>query len=202
MQVDLEKLSGLADKTATSFGLQVLDVRLGQQGKRRSIEITIYRPGGRVSLSDCEQVSRALEEVIDQESQPLMDASFFLEVQSPGTDRKLSTDKEFAVFSGSRVEVKTKLKVDGLGSAFAGTLVGLENGRVLISQPSKLADSHESSHKRKAAKAAKPEESAFPESLEVEVSNLIHVRLIPEMPKDAGELPADNGDADSPSASV
>jgi ribosome maturation factor RimP len=195
LHLDLEKLTTIAESVASSFGLELLEVKAGQQGKRRTIEITIYRRAGRISLDDCEQVSRSLEEKLDQQSPPLMDSNFLLEVQSPGIDRKLSSEREFSIFSGQPVEVKTKEKVEGLGSDFTGKLVGLTNGRVLISQPQKVTDKQVS--RRKTAKAGTDQLiTGIPEPLEVEMSNVIQVRLHPEMSK-VGEGSPDSGMADS-----
>ncbi len=184
MQIDIDKLTSLADSVASSYGLHVLDIKAGQQGKYRTLEVTIYRDGGRVSLSDCEQVSRTLEAKLDEESTPLMDSSFHLEVQSPGIDRKLSNEREYQIFSGQQVEVKTKQKVEGLGSAFIGKLVGLSNGCVVISHPKKVSSMEPLKRKstKTGAKLNKDESIDSPAELQVEMTNIITVRLHPEMP--------------------
>jgi ribosome maturation factor RimP len=185
LQVNLDKFTDLAESVASSFGLDVLEIKLGQQGKRRTIEVTLFKKTGRISLTDCEQVSRTLEQKLDEQSPPLMDSSFLLEVQSPGIDRKLSSEREFTVFAGHPVDVKTKQKIEGLGCDFTGKLVGLTNGRVLISNPNKAMSSDKS--RRKSAKNEPKPTSELPEPLEVEMSNVIQVRLHPEMPKDPGD---------------
>jgi ribosome maturation factor RimP len=179
MQADLERITQLAETVSSSFGLSVVDVRLAQQGKRRTLEVTIYRPNGRISLDDCESVSRQLEAALDAEPDPILEGSFLLEVQSPGIDRKLATEREFALFSGQPVEVKTKQKVESLGSAFTGKLLGLDNGSVRIENPEKVSDAP----KGKRAKAAKPGEEP-PALVQVEMTNIISVRLMPQTPPD------------------
>lgn len=187
MQANLDRIIQLAESVSSSFGLSLVDVRVAQQGKRRALEVTIYRPNGRISLDDCEAVSRQLEAALDAEPDPILEGSFLLEVQSPGIDRKLSTEREFALFAGQPVEVKTKQKVEGLGAAFTGKLLGLENGSVRIDNPEKVSDAP----KAKRAKAAKPED-APPASVAVEMTNIISVRLLPQMPPDM--VHDDNGD--------
>lgn len=171
MQTDMARIFELAQEAASAMGLTLLDVRLGFQGKNRALIVTIYKHGA-ISLQDCEQLSRKLEQSIDEAPTPLIDGAYVLEVESPGIDRKLSSEREFALFEGSRVEVKTKQKVDGLGSAFTGMLAGFTGKSVLIAQPQKMSD--KPAPKRKDAKDAQA-----PSSVEVDMQNVIHVRLSP-----------------------
>jgi ribosome maturation factor RimP len=176
MQPNLNQVTTLAEQVVSSFGLSLVDVKIGQQGRNRTLEITIFKPGANISLDDCEQVSRKLEALLDEQTPPIIDGAFLLEVQSPGIDRKLSSEREFALFSGQNVEVKTKQKVEGLGSAFTGKLAGLADGRVLVDHPEKMSD-------RPKHKKSKQETTAEgPESVAVEMSNIISVRLIPPSP--------------------
>lgn len=191
VQPNLDNLTVVAESVASSFGVHILEVKVGQQGRRHALEVTIYRQNGRISLDDCERVSRKLEEVLDQQEPPLIDSSFLLEVQSPGLDRKLSGEREFAIFSGQPVEVKTKQKVDGLGSAFTGKLLGLDNGRVRVAQPQKLSDAGVS--KSKMHKSAPKAMEDVPDPVEVELSNVIHVRLQPDFIKDIAESELETG---------
>jgi ribosome maturation factor RimP len=183
MQADLNRITNLAEQVASSLGLSLVEVRLGQQGRNRTLEVTIYKPGARISLEDCEQVSRQLESLLDQQEPPISilggGGSYMLEVQSPGTDRKLASTREFELFRGQSVEVKTKQKVDPFGSAFTGKLVGLNEGRVLIEHPEKISDSP------KNKKARKPETAQTQDPVSVEMSNVIHVRLLPVIPSEA-----------------
>ena len=181
MQPNLEKITALAEEITSANGVSLIEVRVAQQGRQRSIEITIYRKGGRISLTDCEQVSRQLDELLEKQETPVMDGTFFLEVQSPGIDRKLNSEREFELFAGQPVEVKTKQKVEGLGAAFTGKLVGLTDGRLNISQPQKLTDAPQKKNKQTKAMPALDQEK--PETVEVEMSNVISVRLHPDLAK-------------------
>jgi ribosome maturation factor RimP len=174
MQLNLNQVTDLAEQVASSFGLSLVDVKVGQQGRNRTLEVTICKVGARVSLEDCEQVSRKLEALLDEQTPPVIDGAFLLEVQSPGIDRKLSSEREFALFAGQNVEVKTKQKVEGLGSAFTGKLAGIAAGQLIVKNPEKVSD-------RPKHKKSKPDEALQAiESIAVEMSNIISVCLIPE----------------------
>lgn len=60
-----------------------------------------------ISLSDCEQISRALDPLLD-ELPELQDYSYSLEVSSPGLFRPLKTEREFAFYQGRVLRVETR----------------------------------------------------------------------------------------------
>lgn len=66
---------------------------------------------GGISLEDCERVSRAVSERLD-EADPI-EGHYTLEVSSPGLDRVLRTREHFAHFIGERVRVEMKHLVEG-----------------------------------------------------------------------------------------
>lgn len=59
---------------------------------------------GGVSIDQCESVSRALSDALD-EADPISQA-YMLEVSSPGIDRELKKDSHFERFMGRDVDVK------------------------------------------------------------------------------------------------
>lgn len=84
---------------------------------------------GTMGTDDCEAISRYLSEKLD-EADPIKQ-NYYLEVSSPGMDRPLISDKDFARFMGSMVEVKLYKPLDG-SKFYTGTLTGYENGAVTI----------------------------------------------------------------------
>lgn len=84
-------------------------------------------PSDRVSLADCEQLSRELSAVLDVED-PIPQA-FHLEVSSPGIDRPLRTAAHFERYRGSeaKIQLATPLHTDaGERRNFKGILQGIE----------------------------------------------------------------------------
>ncbi len=180
----LEQIIDLAQQVATPLGLSVLDVGMSQQGRQRSVAVTIFRPAGSISLDDCQTVSRQLEELLDNQSPHLIEGSYLLDVQSPGIDRQLKSDREFSAFSNHLVEVKTKETIGSLGSVFSGTLLAKNNGLVVIGNPRKVQQLSASSRKPK-IKAHKSVEADDTAALQVEIdmSKVIHIRLMSEQPQ-------------------
>lgn len=79
-----------------------LDVKL-HAGKK--LEIIIDCDTG-VTFTTCRQISRHLENVIDQEQ--WLGPKYTLEVSSPGTDRPLQLPRQYKKHLGRKLEVKTK----------------------------------------------------------------------------------------------
>ena len=131
----LETVSNFAQEIADQLGLFVVEVKFGQEGKKRTLEVTIFRVDQPVSLSNCEEFSRLLETNLDKQAaagEAIVDGSYALIVQSPGIDRVLKTDREFRVFAGQAVQVQTKEKVLDLGVKFTGLLLGVTDQEVKL----------------------------------------------------------------------
>lgn len=179
----IARIESIAQSVCDPLELSLVGVRIGQQGKRRALEVTIYRRGGRIALSDCESVSRKLEELLDQAQQTenLIEGSYILEVESPGIDRKLSTQREFDVFSGQNVEIQSKDLVAPLGYNFMAKLVGLKDGKVYLQgarplPPAATKGRHKSAKSAK-ADSAKSAPVATSEDLVLELKRLTIVKL-------------------------
>ena len=84
---------------------------------------------GIMGTDDCEAISRYLSGKLD-EADPIKQ-NYYLEVSSPGMDRPLISDKDFARFMGSEVEIKLYKPLDG-SKFYTGKLTGYENGAVTI----------------------------------------------------------------------
>lgn len=180
LQAELERFTAVAEPVINDLGFVLVDVRFGQLGRKRSLEVTVFRPGGRIALADCETISRALDKELEQQQPPVVSGSFLLEVQSPGIDRQLTTAREFRVFAGQKVEVMAKEALGALGASFTGTLLSASQTQVSVGNPQPLATKTISKAKSKAAAgSAQP----LPERVDIALARIIRVKLYPEMPK-------------------
>ncbi len=82
-----------------------------------------------VSLTSCENVSRALSELLDANDPT--DTPYMLEVTSPGLDRPLKKDEDFRRFAGRDVEIGLYKQLNGT-KQIAGTLVSLDDGVITV----------------------------------------------------------------------
>jgi ribosome maturation factor RimP len=105
-------------------------VRLRVMGaKRKTLQVMAERPDGSMNVDDCASLSRALSEVLEA-TDPLPD-EFVLEVSSPGIDRPLTIEADFARFAGHDARVEMTEALNGR-KRFKGVLVGLDGADVLM----------------------------------------------------------------------
>ena len=91
------------------------------------LRVIVDRPegDGRVPVERCAEVSRELETHLD--AVDAVECAYCLEVSSPGLDRMLSREKDFANACGSDVRIETTRPLDGR-RRFRGRLNGFDDG--------------------------------------------------------------------------
>jgi ribosome maturation factor RimP len=102
-----------------------VDVQLARGGRPWSLRVTIDTPecGGRVSIDSCAAVSRELGSQLD--AADAIEAGYRLEVSSPGLDRPLTRERDFASACGREVRVETRRPIAGR-RRFRGVLLRFE----------------------------------------------------------------------------
>ena len=103
----MAKVTDLAAKLALPVveeaGCELWDVEYVREAGTWFLRIYIDKEGG-VDILDCEKVSRALSDLLD-EADPI-EGSYTLEVSSAGAERPLKRPGDFERFMGSPVAVK------------------------------------------------------------------------------------------------
>jgi len=109
-------------------GIELVELEFKPEGGRWVLRLYIDRPGG-VTLDDCQAVSRQIGALLDMKDP--IDHPYNLEVSSPGINRVLRKEKDFILFAGSPVRIRTRRKLDGRRN-FYGTLKGVENSKIVV----------------------------------------------------------------------
>jgi ribosome maturation factor RimP len=107
------------------MGFELVDAQASNGG--RLLRLFIDKPGG-VTLDDCAAVSRQLSRVFEVEGVNYER----LEVSSPGLDRPLRKESDFARFAGSRAEVRMRTPDASGRRKFVGVLRGAGQGRLQL----------------------------------------------------------------------
>lgn len=89
--------------------LKIYDVEYLKEGTTWYLRIYIDKAEG-VSIEDCENVSRAVDPILD-ELNPIKEA-YSLEVSSPGIERILRRPEHFERYIGSKVKVSMFKQID------------------------------------------------------------------------------------------
>ena len=105
-----ELTAKLALPVVEEAGCELWDVEYVREAGIWFLRIYIDKEGG-VDILDCEKVSRALSDLLD-EADPI-EGSYTLEVGSAGAERALKRPGDFAQFLGSPVLVKLYRAMDG-----------------------------------------------------------------------------------------
>ena len=101
----IPKVLDLAAPVAERLGLDVVDAVFQTNHSPPVLRIDVRNSQkDDTSLEDCEQMSQALESILDE--MDLIPDTYVLEVSSPGISSELKADRDFIVFKGFMVEVQ------------------------------------------------------------------------------------------------
>ena len=105
----LEKITPLIENTAMRYGYIPIEIEFVKENHRWFLRIYLYSAEKDVTLDDCEKVTRSLSDFLDE----LIPVKYYLEVSSPGLERKFKSEKEFLIFKGRRISIKLKQPSEG-----------------------------------------------------------------------------------------
>ena len=131
----LVRESGLAARVAAItepvlYGLGYRLVRARVSGRDGcTVQIMAERADGTFTIEDCESASRALSPTLDVED--LIPGAYRLELSSPGIDRPLVRESDFARYAGHEVKIEMESPVDGR-KRFRGELLGAEGSAAKV----------------------------------------------------------------------
>lgn len=172
MALDVDRVREIAERVATSSGLDVVEIEFLGGGKARMLRVFLDKPAAGtdplagVTHEDCANFSREFGTILDVED--VMPGSYTLEVSSPGLDRKLIKAADFSRFTGSRLKLTTRQPVDN-NRHFEGRLESFKDGRLTLD----LSVASHKSRKKMGAVAG--------EKIEIEFANVEKANLVPEI---------------------
>ncbi len=123
-----ELLEQMVSPVVAALGCELWGLEYLTQGRYTTVRIFIDGLNG-VSLDDCERVSRQVSAVFDVEDP--IDGEYTLEVSSPGMDRPLYSEAQYARYVGETINVRLRIARDGR-RRFKGVITKVENGDVYL----------------------------------------------------------------------
>ena len=123
-----QKTERLLEPIMTNNNFELVDVEYVKEGGNFFLRVFIDKEDG-ISVDDCELVSRALSDLLDQKD--FIPDAYILEVSSPGLGRHLKKDKDFARSIDKEVEVKL-YKAINKQKEFVGFLQCYDNDSVTL----------------------------------------------------------------------
>ncbi len=120
----LGKLIPLIENTAMRFNLIPIEIDFSKENHRWFLRIFIFSPIKEIAIEDCENMSRSLGEFLDE----IIPVKYYLEISSPGIDRKLKSEKEYLIFKGKEITLKLKNAIDdSLDKQFVAKIVDFDS---------------------------------------------------------------------------
>lgn len=104
-----EKVESLLETTINHLGYELYDVEYVKEGKDYFLKIFIDKQEG-IDLDDCEKVSNSINDLLDKAD--YIKEQYFLEVSSPGIERRLRKEKHLQANRGNLVELKLFKPID------------------------------------------------------------------------------------------
>lgn len=122
----------LLQPIAEKYGVEIYDVEYVKEGSDWYLRAYIDKPEG-VNITDCENVSRALSDMLDAED--YIEEAYILEVSSPGLGRTLKKDRHLEKSLGEEVEIRTYKPIEKR-KEFSGILKAYDKDTVTIEEES------------------------------------------------------------------
>ncbi len=111
------------------YDVDIYDVEYVKEGSDFYLRAYIDKPDG-VNIIDCENVSRALSDALDQND--FIPDAYILEVSSPGLGRTLKKDRHLEKSIGKDVEIKLYKPFEG-NKEYEGVLQAFDENSITVS---------------------------------------------------------------------
>ena len=95
---------------AADAGFEVYDVEFVKEGGARFLRIYLDKSGG-ISIDECEEFSRIIGELLDKKDP--IPQNYYLEVSSPGIERRLRHREHFEKAVGETVDIHLYKAING-----------------------------------------------------------------------------------------
>ena len=132
---DIARLTQVIEPEAQALGFELVRVKLGGSASERTLQVMAEDPAtGQLVVDQCMALSRRVSDAIDaveEAGEELVQGAYHLEVSSPGIDRPLTREKDFAAWAGHEAKISLDKAAPGQRN-FHGELLGIEDGKILI----------------------------------------------------------------------
>ena len=121
----LELLRIRLNPAIEDLGYELYDLEDLQYQGQRILRVSIDHEQG-IQLEDCVRTDQMLQKLFD-ENDPIEEA-YTLEVSSPGIFRVLKNPEHFRRFTGERIKIRLKKKINGMRQAIGKLCSSTEDG--------------------------------------------------------------------------
>lgn len=131
-----EKVEQLVKDPIEKLGYSLYDVEYVKEGPEYYLRIYIDKESG-IDLNDCEKVSNEINEILDKAD--YIKEQYYLEVSSPGIERKLRKDKHLEQNISKNVKIKLFKKDNNGKKEYTGKLKAFNQEEIIIETDKEIA---------------------------------------------------------------
>ena len=126
-----EKVENLIKSKVEDIGYKLYDVEYIKEGKNYFLRVYIDNEKG-IDLNDCEKVNNEKIDMLD-EADYIKDA-YFLEISSPGIERKIRKEEHLEQAIGKKISVKLFKKDENDNKQYEGILKQYDKETIIINK--------------------------------------------------------------------
>jgi ribosome maturation factor RimP len=124
----ISDIEALLNPVVEQKKMELVDLQFTSEHGKKVLRVFLDKEGG-FSLSDCEKMSMALGDLLDEKD--VIKGAYALEISSPGLDRVLKKEKDFVRFAGKKAKINVFAPINGQRN-FLGNIISCGSGKVKI----------------------------------------------------------------------
>ena len=124
----VDRVKSLIEGYLEDNSIELVDIIYRREQGGMVLRLLADTPEG-ITIAECEALNNYLSEAIDKEE--IISEHFILEVASPGLDRPLASDRDFARVMGKDLEIRMYEPIDGKRE-HQGKLIGMDKENIVI----------------------------------------------------------------------
>ena len=125
------RVARIVEPVANGLGYSLVRIKITQENGM-TLQIMAEDANGRFTIVDCEKLSKDVSPVLDVEDP--IDREYHLEVSSPGIDRPLVRQRDFAAHIGHDVKIELADMINGR-KRYRGLIKSVDDESVTITVP-------------------------------------------------------------------
>ena len=127
MEETLKLIEERIEPYLLELDLELADIEYVREGGYNFLRVYVENLKNETTLDDCVALSTKIDPIIDT----MIEDKFYLEVSTPGLERKLKKEKDFLRFLGREIKIKTKSNVNNK-KKFEGKLKEFKENTVYV----------------------------------------------------------------------
>ncbi len=124
----IERVNSLIENYLEENGIELVEITYRREQGGMVLRLLADTPDG-ITVAECEALNNYLSEALDKEE--VIAEHFILEVASPGLDRPIATDGDFARAMGKELDIRMYEPIYGRRE-YQGKLIGMDKENVVI----------------------------------------------------------------------